>query len=133
MELHHCITYSFLIVDHTKFAPDQSFGLIKKAYKVTNVSSLNEFAQLVGTSSETGVKNTQLVGRHYGRVVVSVYDWSEFLGQYFKKLPNIKKFHHCCISNENPGMVCYKEFVSLPEVVCVIEEQCSFSATFDPS
>ena len=48
-------------------------------------------------------------------MVVPVYDWSTFLGQYFKKLPNIKKFRHFRFSNENPGMVFYNEFVSSPE------------------
>lgn len=44
MELHSSITYSFLIAGHTKFALDRCFGLIKKVYKVTYVSSLYEFA-----------------------------------------------------------------------------------------
>lgn len=44
-----------------------------------------------------------------------MYDCSSFLGQYFKKLPNIQKFHHFRFSNENPGKVFYKEFVSSPE------------------
>ena len=115
MKLHHSITYSFLIAGHTKFVLDRSFRLIKKAFKVTYVSSLYEFVQLVETSSTTGLNKAQLVGMHDGRVVVPVYDWSTFLGQYFKKLPNIKKFHHFQFSNENPGMVFYKEFVSSPE------------------
>ena len=115
MKLHHSISYSFLIAGHTKFAPDRCFGLIKKVYKVTYVSLLYEFARLVETSSTTGMNKAQLVGTHDGRVVVPVYDWSSFLGQFFKKLPNIKKFHHFRFSRENPGMVFYKEFVSSPE------------------
>ncbi|XP_068684231.1 uncharacterized protein [Montipora foliosa] len=47
MKLHNFITYSFLIAGHTKFAPDHSFGLIKKAFEVTYVLSLYEFARLV--------------------------------------------------------------------------------------
>lgn len=43
------------------------------------------------------------------------YDWISFLGQYFKKLPNITKFHHFRFSQENPSMVFYKGFVSSPE------------------
>ena len=72
LKLHHSITYSFLIAGHTKFAPDRSFGLIKKAYKVTYVSSLYEFARLVETSSTAGVNKAQLVGTHDGRVVEPV-------------------------------------------------------------
>ena len=49
---------------------------------------------MVGTSSNTGVKKAQLVAYYDGRVIVPVYDYSTFLGQYFKKIPNIKKFHH---------------------------------------
>ena len=115
MKLHHSITYSFLIAGHTKFGPDRCFGIIKKAYKVTYVSSLYEFARLVETSSTAGINKAQLVGTHNGRVIVPVYDWSTFLGQYFKKFPNIKKIHHFRFSKENPGMVYYKEFVTSPE------------------
>ena len=92
------------------------FGLIKKVdYKVRYVSSLYEFARLVETSSTTGVNKAQLVGTHDGRVIVPVCDWTSFLGQYFKKLLNVKQFHHFHFSKENPGMVFYKEFVSSPE------------------
>ena len=122
MNLHQTITYSFLVAGYTKFALDRCFGLLKKAYKVSCVSLLyefarlvDEFARLVETSSSTGVNKAQLVGTHNGRVIVPVYDWISFLGQYFKKLPNITKFHHLRFSWENPEMVFYKEFVSSPE------------------
>ena len=115
MNLHHSITYSFLVAGHTKFAPDHCFGLIKKAYKVNYVSSLYEFARLVDTSSSTGINKAQLVGTHDGRVIVPVYDWISFLRQYFKKFPNITKFHHFRFLHENPGVVFFKEFVSSPE------------------
>lgn len=114
MNLHHTITYSFLVTGHTKFAPDRCFGLIKEAYKVNYVLSLYEFARLVETSS-SGLNKARLVGTRDGRLIVPVYDWISFLGQYFKKLPNITKFHHFRFSKENPGMVFYREFVSSPE------------------
>lgn len=94
LKLHRSITYSFLIAGHTKFGPDQSFGLIKKVYKVTHVSSSYEFARLVETSSNSGLNKVQLVGTHDGRIIVTVHDWASFLGQYFRKFPNIKKCHH---------------------------------------
>lgn len=50
MNLHQTITYSFLVAGYTKFAPDRCFGLLKKAYKVSCVSLLYEFARLVETS-----------------------------------------------------------------------------------
>ena len=39
-----------------------SFGLIKKAFKVTYVSSLYEFARLVETSSTTGLNKARASG-----------------------------------------------------------------------
>ena len=105
--LHQSITYSFLIAGHTKFGPDRCFGLMKKSYKVSYVSSLYEFASLVDTSSAVSVNKAQIVGTHDGRVIVPVYDWVSFLGRYFKKLPGIKKFHHFTFSEKSPGIVSF--------------------------
>ena len=65
----------------------------------------------VDTTSAVGVNKAQIVGTHDGRVIVPVYDWVSFLGQYFKKLPGIKKFHHFTLSKKSPGRVSYKESV----------------------
>ena len=108
-ELHKHISYSFLIAGQTKFAPDRCFGIIKKCYKVNFVSSLYELAGMVEASSTTGVNKAQLVGTHDNRVIVPVYDWTLLLGQYFKKIPNIKKYHHFRFSKDEPGKVFFKE------------------------
>ena len=60
-QLHDSISYSFLIAGHTKFGPDRCFGIIKRSYKVSHVSSLYKFAQMVESSSATGVNKAQLV------------------------------------------------------------------------
>lgn len=125
VQLHHSITYSFLIAGHTKFGPDRGFGLLKKSFKVSYVSSLYEFARLVETSSSVGANKAQIVGTHDGRVIVPVYDWVSFLGPYFKKMPNMKKFHHFSLSKENPGMVSCKE--------TVYSQQQSFMLLRDPA
>ena len=39
LQLHESINYSFLIAGHTKFGPDRSFEIIKKAYNVNFISS----------------------------------------------------------------------------------------------
>ena len=46
---HHSINLNFMITGHTKFAPDGSFGLIKKAYRRTAVSSLDELCEVVAS------------------------------------------------------------------------------------
>ena len=119
-ELHQSIKYSFLIAGHTKFGPDRCFGILKKAYKVSYISSIYELAQMVDTSSNTGVNKAQLVSTHDGRVIVPVYDWCTFLGQYFKKIANIKKFHHFRFSKEEPGVVYCREYLTSPEQACVL-------------
>ena len=93
-KLHRSIKYSFLIAGHTKFGPDRCFGMLKKSYKVNFISSLYELAGMVDGSSSTGVNKAQLVATHGGRIIVPAYDWSTFLGQYFKKITNITNFHH---------------------------------------
>ena len=73
MHLHDTILYSFLVAGHTKFGPDHCFGMIKKTYKVTYVSSLYELARMVENSSSVSVNKAQLVGTHDGRIIVPVY------------------------------------------------------------
>ena len=109
------ILYSFLIVGHTKFGPDHCFGRIKKSYKLIYVLSIYELASLVEKSSTTGNNKAQIVGTHDGRVIVPVYDWASFLEPYFKKIPNIKKYHHFRFSKATPGMAFCKELVTSPE------------------
>ena len=114
-QLHNTINYSFLVAGHTKFGPDRCFGILKKAYKSTYVSSLYEFATMVETSSTARVNKSQLVGTHDGRVIVPVYNWTEFLEHYFTRVPNIKKYHHFRFSKDEPGKVYVKEFSSSAE------------------
>ena len=113
--LHKSILYSFLLTGHTKFGPDRCFGMLKKAVQVTYVSSIYEMANIVETSSTAGVNKVQLVGTHDGRSIVPVYDWATYLGQYFKKSAHIKKYHHFRFSEEEPGMIYYKEWITSPE------------------
>jgi len=85
-------------------------------YKVNYISSLYEFAEMVESSSTAGVNKAQLVGTHAGKIIIVVpmYDWSTFLGQYFVKLPGIKKFHFR-FSKEEPGKIYFKEYSSSQE------------------
>ena len=75
--LNRRIEISFLIVGHTKFAPDWCFGLLKQAYRRTKVGCLDDIVRLVESSAV--VNNAQLVGREDGTVIVHQYNWAEFL------------------------------------------------------
>ena len=113
--LHLSIMYSFLIAGHTKFGPDRCFGMLKKSYKVSFISSIYELAKMVDDSSSTGVNKAQLVATHNGQVIVPVYDWATLLAQYFKKIPNITSYHHFRFSQDEPGVVYCKQFVASAE------------------
>ena len=58
--LSRSITLSFMVVGHTKFAPDAGFGLIKKKYKKTNVECLQDIVEMVNNSA--AVNEARLVG-----------------------------------------------------------------------
>ena len=47
---------------------------------------------VVEQSSDVNV--AQLCGTERGDVIVLTFDWTTFLGAFFRKVANIKKFHH---------------------------------------
>ena len=53
---HRTAELSFMLVGHTKFAPDRHFGLIKKRFRR---SSLFEMARVVKESTTTGKTKPQ--------------------------------------------------------------------------
>ena len=105
-EFNQHITYSFLTAG--QFAPGRCFGMVKKSYKIKFISSIYELAGMAETSSAIGFK-AQLVATHDNRIIVPVYDWTLFLGQFFNKLPNIKKYHHFHFSRDEAGKIFFKE------------------------
>ena len=55
MGLNQSITISFMLVGHTKFAPDWCFGLLKQRYRRTYVSSLQDIVDVVNVSADVNV------------------------------------------------------------------------------
>ena len=49
------------------------------------------------------------MGLHNGTVLIATYDWVVYLGQYFKKLPQIKSIYHFRFDKEHPGTVFCKQ------------------------
>ena len=101
--LHRLITLSFLIVGHTKFAPDWCFGLLKQLFRRTKVSSLRDLENVVNCLAEVNV--AQLVGTQSGEVVVPTYDWTAMFAGRLRKLKHLKWFHHLSMSLSAPGSV----------------------------
>ena len=106
--LHEEINNHFLLPGHTKFAPDWCFGLLKQRTRRTFISSLFDIATSVEESASVNV--AELVGLHNGTVLVPCYDWTTFLGLYFKKFPQIKSYYHFRFHKDHPGIVFCKEY-----------------------
>jgi len=71
---------NYVVVGHTKFAPDASFGLFKRLFRRTKVSSLEEIAQVVDKSAVCNV--LQLIK---GTTLVPIVNWSDFFSPHLKK------------------------------------------------
>ena len=91
-DVHKEITISFLLVGHTKFTPDWCFGLFKRLFKRTKVSTLEEIAGVVQRSS--AVNYPQVVGSYDGTSLVHFYNLNSLFDSKTTALKGIIKFHH---------------------------------------
>ena len=66
----------------------------------------------------------KLVGLQNGTVLIATYDWVAYLGQYFKKLPQLKSFYHFRFDKEHPGTVfCKQHWDSEEKAVNLLRNQ----------
>lgn len=78
-------------------------------YKIF-VSLPYELATVVDTSTVSGVNVAQLCSLHNGSTIVPIYDWVSFLPHFFKKFPNIKKYHYFQYKSKRTDVMFYKQF-----------------------
>ena len=97
-----------MLAGHTKFAPDRFFGLIKRKYRRSTVSSMIELERVVNESTITGQNIPQPVRDIHGKQQVVWYKWSTHLLQFFQTIPNILSYHSFRVSEDNPGIVFLK-------------------------
>ena len=114
---HKAAHLSFMLVGHTKFAPDRFFGLFKRCFIRSNISTLHDIERAVTESSLTSQHKPQLAASIDGKErYVTWYQWSCFLSQYFKHLPNITSYHSFRVSATSPGIVFAREYSDTPEI-----------------
>ena len=113
--LHDKIWLSFMLVGHTKFAPDGYFGLIKKRYRRSSVYTYEQLVDVIERSTENGHNHCQPYRNASGTTHFEYRNWSKWLSKYFKNLPNITKYHHFYIDKNMPGVVITKETIDGPE------------------
>ena len=101
---------AFLPAGHTKFSPDWCFGLIKRLYRKTKVSCMEDIAQVLRKSSDKGVNVPQLVGDHDGNIIVKTHDWKSFFTPVYKRVAGLKKNHHFYFSAADTEKIFTREF-----------------------
>jgi hypothetical protein len=109
--LHEQIDLSFMLVGHTKFAPDGYFGRIKYRYRRAKVYTYQQMADLINTSSPNGQNICQTYRDGSGKDNFEYRQWSVWLSKYFKNLPNITKYQHFSLDSKKPGIVVVKKSV----------------------
>ena len=100
------VTISFLLVGHTKFAPDWGFGLLKRLYKRTKVGTINDIAEVVRKSAS--VNHPQLISDYNGNQFVTFYNWSSLFDDTTAAIKGITKMQHFCFNRTCPGHVFMK-------------------------
>ena len=91
---HNKITLSFLLVGHTKFAPDWSFSLLKHQFHREVVSSQENLAAVVEASAEHN--KAQIAGKENGSAVIPVHDWTTLMKPQFHQIwwhEKVPSFH----------------------------------------
>ena len=96
-----------MLAGHTKFAPDRLF---KNLFQKSKVDTLVDIERVVNESSVAGKNKAQLTISSTETRLVHWYNWSELLGEFFKTIPNITKYHHFKVKKASPGKVYVKEY-----------------------
>ena len=92
---------------------DWHFGLWKMKWRHITAETLPEISSSVSRSSRNGHNLPQLVQDSEKPVVF--YNWSAYFDEFFKKLPNIRKYHHFKMMAQVPGVVHVKEYTNTEE------------------
>ena len=106
---HDSIELSFMSVGHTKFSPDRFFGLIKKVYRHSSVSTLAELVGIAERSTTKGQNIAQLIEAP-GEERLIFRQWTAYSSQFFKAIPSISTYHNFTVKAGKPGTVFVREF-----------------------
>ena len=112
---------------HTCFGPDWCFGLIKLKYRRSQISSVFELVHVVNTSTQKEINLAQLIEDPIlKQTLVQVYNWKSYFETYFRKVPNITRYHHFQFDATKPGLVFIKEFLLAEEkTITIMKNQCT--------
>ena len=95
-----------MIVGHTKFGPDWFFGLLKRKYRKTRVSTMHQIASVVKDSTVVGQDEPPLF----------YHDWHKYFSLFFTATPNITSYHHFSFHADHPGTVTLRKYCDSPPI-----------------
>ena len=61
------------------------------------------------------VNVAEFVGLHNGTVLIPTYDWMSYLQTFFRKVPQLKTYHHFHFDSDFPGTIFCKQYWSSEE------------------
>ena len=105
---------NFMIPGHTRFSPDRFFGLIKRKFRRSKVSSLSQIAEVVESSTTGGQNKAYIIGDESMKPF-TYYDWADFLSDFFTTIPHITTYYHFRCKSDHPGVVFVREFADSEE------------------
>ena len=110
------IELSFMLTGHTKFSPDRFFGLFKKMFRRSSVSTLSDIELVVKRSTKAHQNIPQCLHGNGGETLVTFYQWSEHLSHFFRCIANILSYHNFRVTYQEPGIVYLREFSNSVEI-----------------
>ena len=109
------ISLNFLLVGHTRFAPDRIFGLIKMKYEKADIDTFRDFVLCVVGASPSGVSLAVPTHNPITKVKhVKWNRWDAFLHQFYDPLPHITRYHHFTFREEEITDVGCQTFADAP-------------------
>lgn len=113
--LHTTIEMSFLVVGHTKFSPDSHFGIAKKKYRLSQVYTYEQLARVIEDSAQDRYNICHRYHETKESDGIIYRDWSNWLSNYFKIIPNITNYHHFLLNSIDGGTLIVKKTVEAEE------------------
>ena len=110
MGLNKEISLNFLLVGHTKFAPDRMFGLIKLYYRRCIIDTFQQFIECVAAASPSGhvlAVPTMFPNKRSPNVIWN--EWTTFLKAFYQPCKKLTTYHHFLFTSERTDVGC-KEF-----------------------
>ena len=124
---------SFMLPGHTQFSPDRFFGLTKRKYRRTKVSSLVEIREVVETSTTGGQNKAFVIGAEDPSKPFHYYNWSVFLSTFFTHVPLITSYHHFRCTQDHRGALFVREFANTEEKVVILKANATVDKTALPA